>query len=167
MSVLLMLNMLLSSTIIFMKHPLSLGAALLMQTINVALISGTLNMNFWFSYILTLIMIGGMLILFIYMTSIASNEKFKFSSPIAIMYMIMMNLVTMLMMTDQFMWNENLNNSDMSELTSMMNFTLMLNKFTNYPNNLMMYLTVIYLFITLIAVVKITKMQEGPLRHKN
>nr|AXS65578.1 NADH dehydrogenase subunit 6 [Cleroidea sp. 4 KM-2017] len=167
MSFILIINLLVSFSIIFMKHPLSMGATLLLQTVLTALIIGTLNLTFWFSYILALIMIGGMLILFIYMTSIASNEKFKFSMLLMTIYMSIMSLSMITLLSDQYLWNLKMMNFEMNSFQSIMQFNLTLNKFTNFPNNLMMYLTIIYLFVTLIAVVKITKKNQGPLRHMN
>lgn len=48
----------------------------------VAIITGLYNYNYWYSYIIFLIIVGGMLVLFIYITRIASNEKFKYSNKI-------------------------------------------------------------------------------------
>lgn len=144
-----------------------MGATLLGQTILTALILGTLNLTFWFSYILTLIIIGGILILFIYITRIASNEKFKFSTPITIVYLITLITATISSFNDPFFWNLKLINNETNKLDSIIQFYLNLNKFTNYPNNSMIYLTIIYLFVTLIAVVKITKKNKGPLRTIN
>nr|YP_009995516.1 NADH dehydrogenase subunit 6 [Ochthebius viridis]QNP09971.1 NADH dehydrogenase subunit 6 [Ochthebius viridis] len=157
------MNMILSMLFLFMIHPLSMGMILLMQTIIITLITGFMNFNYWFSYILFLIMIGGMLVLFIYMTSVASNEKFKINNKIIIMTMIMM-FITMFMMFfyDKYLiMNNNFNNFIIDN-----NNYFMLSKFYNNPSNYIMFLMIIYLFITLIAVVKITNFKLGPLRQK-
>nr|ARH54543.1 NADH dehydrogenase subunit 6 [Ontholestes tessellatus] len=158
------LTLMFSVLFIFLNHPLSMGITMLMQAILVALISGLLNLNFWFSYILFLIMIGGMLVLFIYMTSIASNEKFKFSN-ILLLFMISMFFIAMIgyMAIDNLFfymisYSENLHSS--------FNYNTNLNKFLNYPSNIILFMMIIYLFITLIAVVKITDIKFGPLREK-
>nr|AXS65648.1 NADH dehydrogenase subunit 6 [Cleroidea sp. 3 KM-2017] len=165
MSLIMIINLMISMTFIFMKHPLSMGAILLIQTILIALIVGTLNMSFWFSYIVTLIMIGGMLILFIYMTSIASNEKFKFN-PLILIYMSAMFTVSMVIfMADQFFLNTKMYTTEITEMFKSQEFQLLMNKFINWPNSIMLYLTISYLFITLIAVVKITNIKQGPLRQ--
>nr|AXS65588.1 NADH dehydrogenase subunit 6 [Cleroidea sp. 5 KM-2017] len=167
MSMLLSINLTISATIVLLKHPLSLGGILLIQTILVALITGTLNMSFWYSYILALVMIGGMLILFVYMTSIASNEKFKFN-PVILIYMTLVFTVALITsIIDQYLMNITMNNQMMTEMSKVMQFQLMMNKYTNWPNNIMLYLTISYLFITLIAVVKITDIKQGPLRPTN
>nr|YP_009995490.1 NADH dehydrogenase subunit 6 [Ochthebius sculptoides]QNP09945.1 NADH dehydrogenase subunit 6 [Ochthebius sculptoides] len=159
---LLIMNLMFSMIFLFMIHPLSMGMILLMQTILISLITGFLNFNYWFSYILFLIMIGGMLVLFTYMTSVASNEKFNINNKLILMIITMLMMMILLLFNDKFLiMNNNLNNF------IYMNYNYyMLSKFYNNPSNYIMFLMIIYLFITLIAVVKITKFQLGPLRQK-
>jgi len=66
------------------KHPIAIGPILLIQTVIVCLIRGTTFKSFWFSYILFIIIIGGILVLFIYITRLASNETFSPSNKILI-----------------------------------------------------------------------------------
>nr|YP_010947535.1 NADH dehydrogenase subunit 6 [Hesperus amabilis]WGO76438.1 NADH dehydrogenase subunit 6 [Hesperus amabilis] len=154
----------LSCMFIFLKHPMTMGMNLMLQTILIAIFSGMLNVNFWFSYILFLIMIGGMLVLFIYMTSVASNEKFKFSLMMMIFFFIMLTLTFFI----YFMMDNNffhiLDFSEMFNFNTKMNLNM--SKFFNYPSNMMLFMMIIYLFITLIAVVNITDIKFGPLRQK-
>nr|QWB85919.1 NADH dehydrogenase subunit 6 [Epiglenea comes] len=154
----------LSLIFIFLNHPLSFGLILLMQTILTALITGTMSYNFWFSYILFLIMIGGMLILFIYMTSIASNEKFKFSSKLTLMFYLSL-FPTMLYMLDLYFFNI-MSNFDLNMYINNFSINLTLNKFINWPQNMIFMMMIIYLLITLIMIVKITNINYGPLRQK-
>nr|YP_010121900.1 NADH dehydrogenase subunit 6 [Necrodes littoralis]QRF92667.1 NADH dehydrogenase subunit 6 [Necrodes littoralis] len=163
MIMMMMMSLMLSFTFIFMSHPLSMGLILLSQTILIALISGIISMNFWFSYILFLIMIGGMLVLFIYMTSVASNEKFKFSILITIMNLSIMILFLPLNFIDNMLIYAN--NLNMENIMNEEIF-LSLSKFFNYPSSIILMMMIIYLFITLIAVVKITNISYGPLRQK-
>nr|ARH53750.1 NADH dehydrogenase subunit 6 [Calomicrus pinicola] len=156
------LMLLCSIMFMMMKHPLSCGLMLLLQTIFTALITGLMNFNFWFSYILFLIMIGGMLILFIYMTSIASNEKFKFNSKFFIMFIITFLTMSFMFMMDYYYFNFNMKIMDSVNIFT--NMSMM--KYINFPNNIMMLIMIIYLFITLIAIVKIAKTSYGPLRQK-
>lgn len=59
-------------------------------------------------------------------------------------------------------------NSEILNLTNLNNFlnedTLNLNKLYNFPTNLVTLLLINYLFLTLIAIVKITNIYQGPLR---
>nr|APX40327.1 NADH dehydrogenase subunit 6 [Altica ericeti] len=150
---------------LFVSHPLTNGCILLIQTILIALLSGLLNLNFWYSYMIFLIMIGGLLILFIYMTSIASNEKFKFNNMISI-FMLLTILSIFIIYFMNFLY------FDMAQIQEMKNFFLQkffqtsMLKYLNYPNNLIFMMMIIYLFITLIAVMKIIHFSYGPLRQK-
>nr|YP_009947904.1 NADH dehydrogenase subunit 6 [Aclees cribratus]QOH97072.1 NADH dehydrogenase subunit 6 [Aclees cribratus] len=160
------MNCTFSIIFIFLMHPLSMGSILLIQSIVISLISGFLYFNFWFGYILFLIMIGGMLVMFMYMTSIASNEKFYMSKKIFLFILIMMSINTfMFIFIDNFFSNLILSDSvNLLMSNKMNNFTLM--KMFNYPNYLMMILLMVYLLLTLIAVVKITGKNLGTLRQK-
>nr|QAY81961.1 NADH dehydrogenase subunit 6 [Mimastra sp. REN-2018] len=144
------------------NHPLSCGFMLLMQTIFTAMITGLMNINYWYSYILFLIMIGGMLILFIYMTSIASNEKFKFSMKLIIMASMMIIFMIFMIFIDfyymDFFKKMETNYNKMNMLSMM--------KYFNFPNYFIIIMMMTYLFITLIMTVKMTNFLYGPLRQK-
>lgn len=143
----------------FIKHPLSFGLILLLQTIYTCLISGLINLNFWYSYILFLVLIGGILILFIYITRIASNEKFKFNIKFLFIGRIVLFSVF-------YPINIDLNINDLIPIQINLNFRFSLTKYITYPNIFVYLIIIIYLFITLILTVKITKFSYGPLRQK-
>nr|AVC55941.1 NADH dehydrogenase subunit 6 [Ips grandicollis] len=156
----------LSWLFIFLKHPLTLGSILFFQTSLAALASSLLFSNSWYSYILFLIMIGGMLILFIYMTSIASNEKFLMPSKWKILSTFMaisFFLLFYLIMMDTFM--EKLINSKWTFFWFSENKPWSLSKFFNEPFNQMIIFLMIYLFLTLIASVKISGKTSKSLRQ--
>nr|ARH54270.1 NADH dehydrogenase subunit 6 [Curculionidae sp. 1 AH-2016] len=159
------INWMLSIMFMFLNHPLSLGCVLLIQTILMSLVSGLLYMNFWYSYILFLVMIGGMMVMFIYMTSIASNEKFKMPKNMIIFStMNLLLFIIIIIITDHYFSNSISPLSTSSKSLTMMNFSM--SKFFNYPNIFMMLSLMIYLLITLIAIVKITGKNFGTLRQK-
>nr|YP_009002409.1 NADH dehydrogenase subunit 6 [Henosepilachna pusillanima]AHH30004.1 NADH dehydrogenase subunit 6 [Henosepilachna pusillanima] len=146
-----------------MKHPLSLGLIILMQTIMISMLIGMMY-NFWYSYILFLILIGGLLILFIYMTSIASNEKFKTNfylilSFSLIIFSTMMNLIKTNFNINNYLYKNMLTNQNTST-----NF-LTLSKFMIFPQNKIFLITILYLLISMIAAIKICKFNYGPLRQ--
>nr|AYR05267.1 NADH dehydrogenase subunit 6 [Coleoptera sp. ACP-2013] len=164
-----MIMMMMSSIMfLFMNHPLSLGLILLIQTTLTAMLTGYLNYSYWFSYILFLIMIGGMLVLFMYMTSIASNEKFKFSFKLFIMLMTMIALCfpMMMMFMDKMLISIKFINLNMNKQSVLINELMSMNKYMNLPNNISLMIIIFYLLITLIAIVKITSIKYGPLRQK-
>nr|YP_009754000.1 NADH dehydrogenase subunit 6 [Cheirotonus gestroi]QIT06609.1 NADH dehydrogenase subunit 6 [Cheirotonus gestroi] len=154
-----------SMMILITKHPLSMGLILLIQTLTVTLTAGFFSHNYWFSYILFLVLIGGMLVLFIYMTSVASNEKFVYSPKTKIVMIISATMsIPILMINPLF---ANLNTMTSETFNNPKTFELSLNKFINMPSNMILYLLIIYLLVTLIAIVKITSMKTGPLRQYN
>nr|WOR80807.1 NADH dehydrogenase subunit 6 [Trisinuata sp.] len=162
-------SIMLTMTIMFMfiSHPLTMGMILLIQTLLISMWTGFMSINFWYSYILFIVMVGGMLILFIYMTSVASNEKFSFSKINLIIIMTMSMMIIMSMMTDQIYNVMDSMNSDLLMHKNLISFKLSLNKFIMYPMMMMSLTLIIYLLITLIAVSKITNIQSGPLRKYN
>ena len=145
-------------------HPLSIGLTLLIQTILISLAAGLSTYSYWFSYILFIIFLGGILVLFIYVTSLASNEAFSFSySTLAFSLIILFSLVPLTLIWDFFFnrFSAQLPLASLDIETSnvfiiswiyrvnLINFTLFI---------------IIYLLLTLIVVVKITNLFKGPLR---
>lgn len=146
-------------TFLLIRHPLSLRLILLIQTTLIAIQSGIVRLRFWFSYIIFLIIVGGILVLFIYITRIASNEKFtiKFklitiSAVMIILSLIFSNLDFITLETLSIIWKSR--------------ERLQLVKYLNFPTNFIILTIIIYLLITLIAVANISNVKYGPLRQK-
>nr|QZP41052.1 NADH dehydrogenase subunit 6 [Geoscapheus dilatatus] len=147
-----------------MNHPLAMGLILLIQTIMISMITGLSTQSFWFSYMLFLIFIGGMLVLFIYVTSLASNEMFIMSTKLLYLMMMIMPLLVFLMKMNFL----NLTNQECLMFLTINNSTpLPLLKLYSYPTGTLTIMMAIYLLITLIAVVKIINIFSGPLRQMN
>nr|ATY48741.1 NADH dehydrogenase subunit 6 [Gynaephora aureata] len=163
----------LSFIMFFFNNPLSMGFMILTQTILMCLLLGMITKTYWFLYILFLIYLGGLLIIFIYISSITSNELFNPSmnlkmlfifSSLFIFYILYFKINKIFMMNFSF-------NSGMNNLFSMKNLfininlnIINLNKIYNNHTFYIMLMLMIYLFITLIAMVKITNIFYGPLR---
>nr|WPN89775.1 NADH dehydrogenase subunit 6 [Sinoscolia sp. 1 GYN-2023a] len=151
------------------KTPLSMGLMLMIQTLTISLNSGMMSFNFWYSYILFLIMLGGMLILFIYISSLSSNMKFLINKNF-MNYLLYSSILIILILTMIFKFKFNLMfNSNILSLFNIeieQNFMLKmsLNKLYNKPTNSMMILMINYLLLTLFIMVKITNIKLGPLR---
>nr|AVN68001.1 NADH dehydrogenase subunit 6 [Cosmozosteria sp. B117] len=165
-----MMTTMMTTSILFtqMNHPLAMGLMLLIQTVIICMMTGLLSQSFWFSYILFLVFLGGMLILFIYVTSLASNEMFYFSMKMLISMVLIMILLLMLINNNDMI---NINNMEMmmhDNIYSKENeLTMILTKLYNQPTNMITIMLASYLFLTLIAVVKITNISKGPLRQMN
>nr|YP_009116508.1 NADH dehydrogenase subunit 6 [Zinaida nascens]YP_009136714.1 NADH dehydrogenase subunit 6 [Zinaida jigongi]AJD80549.1 NADH dehydrogenase subunit 6 [Zinaida nascens]AKE07319.1 NADH dehydrogenase subunit 6 [Zinaida jigongi] len=173
MKMFLSLNMIFISFImIFLKHPLSMGLMILIQTLLICLISGMIINTYWFSYILFLTFLGGLLVLFIYVSSIASNELFyiPFNNKILFLFMFFIIIFISIMFMYNLNWlNLFINSYEMNNLFNYFMFfnnenNINLTKFYNKQTYLLMFMLIIYLFITLVAVVKITNIFYGPLR---
>nr|YP_010500043.1 NADH dehydrogenase subunit 6 [Cryptocephalus dimidiatipennis]UWV18207.1 NADH dehydrogenase subunit 6 [Cryptocephalus dimidiatipennis] len=164
MMTLIMLILITSFLSCWLKHPLTLGLMLLMHTILIAILTGMMMLNFWSSYIIFLIMIGGMLILFIYMTSVASNEKFKFSYKFLVSTLFLMILPNSVFFVDKFLLSNKLKMIETFSSANKINTELFLNKFINFPNNMIYLMMIVYLLITLIAIVKISMKTKSTFR---
>nr|ATN95826.1 NADH dehydrogenase subunit 6 [Mesocapnia daxingana] len=155
-----------------MTHPLAMGMMLLLQTLLICLLTGVMAQSFWFSYVLFLVFLGGMLVLFIYVTSLASNEMFSLSLKMVMFSFLPMSVIGILLLTtDGSVWVSNLLNNDTLNMTDILVYqeaaVTPLLKLYNQPTSFITLMLVLYLFLTLIAVVKITSISYGPLRQSN
>lgn len=143
----------------------------MIQTLLTCLLSGILIKTYWFSYILFLTFLGGLLVLFIYVSRIASNELFSlnFYNKILIIIFFLITRIILIQLFYNIKWiNLNINNSEIYNFFNSILFfnenKINLNKLYNNQTSILTYLLIIYLFITLIAIVKITNIFYGPLR---
>nr|YP_009045530.1 NADH dehydrogenase subunit 6 [Neptis philyra]AHA03894.1 NADH dehydrogenase subunit 6 [Neptis philyra] len=157
----------------FISHPLAMGLLILIQTFLTCLLSGMKIKTYWFSYILFLIFLGGLLVLFIYVSSVASNELFK----ISLMNKFSFSFYIFLIFILSSLFKNNLNWMNFSFKDEMNNFFYVLffnnefnfnlSKLYNEQTYFLMMMMIIYLFITLIAIVKLQMFFFGPLRSFN
>nr|AFQ62208.1 NADH dehydrogenase subunit 6 [Xyletinus sp. XYL01] len=159
--ILFILSMIMMFSLFFisLNHPLITVLILILMSTLISLFTGILVNSFWFSYMLFLIMVGGMLVVFIYMTSVASNEKISINYKFLILSLLFSPLI---LVFNIFMKNL-MNNSSNMILKSQESMMI---KFMIFPYFMMMMMMIIYLLITLIATVKITRLNMGPLRQK-
>nr|YP_007627106.1 NADH dehydrogenase subunit 6 [Sphinx morio]AGG40705.1 NADH dehydrogenase subunit 6 [Sphinx morio] len=168
-----MIMIMLSLMMYFLNHPLSMGMMILIQTLLTCLLSGMMIKTYWFSYILFLTFLGGLLVLFIYVSSVAFNELFMFSNNMKMIFFLFVFLLFLIqiMFIKNLNWMNLNNNSEMNNFFEMFWFNnenkINMNKLYNNQSSMLMFLLIIYLFITLIAIVKITNIFYGPLRTFN
>lgn len=140
---------------IFLNHPLSIGIILILQTFLFSFFAGIIMPSFWYSYILILIFLGGLLILFIYVSSIASNEQIL-NKPLLTPFMIILvwfSILALFLIYDkQFIINDNI----LERYSPKWIFRISL--------SIISLFLIIYLFIVLLAIVKITKWWGGSIR---
>nr|YP_009525789.1 NADH dehydrogenase subunit 6 [Idioscopus clypealis]AXS67656.1 NADH dehydrogenase subunit 6 [Idioscopus clypealis] len=143
-----------------MKTPMSMGMILMLNTMMMTMLINKIMITSWLAMITFLMMIGGLLILFIYMSSLASNEKFKINMKMMMLLLIMLTLMDEFMQESYINETQNLLNMEMTEHLSM-------GKLYNKKSMSITLIMVMYLLLTMIVVTKMVKHYEGPLRSKN
>nr|YP_007627041.1 NADH dehydrogenase subunit 6 [Lithidiopsis carinatus]AGC22332.1 NADH dehydrogenase subunit 6 [Lithidiopsis carinatus] len=165
------LSNMLNLNFIKLNHPMSMMMMIIAQTFLICLITGTMMESFWLSYILFLTFLGGMLVLFIYITSIASNEMFYLKSSSIILSITIFMILTIMFLTLNMSMFTDLNKTsesvNMDMLINYQEMSVSLNKLYNNPTFIITMMLMIYLFLALLAVVKITNINQGPIRKMN
>nr|UFK32236.1 NADH dehydrogenase subunit 6 [Aguriahana digitata] len=151
--------MIFSSITLIMNNPMSMGLILLMQTITVIMFMNKIMISSWFAMITFMMMVGGLLIMFMYMSSIASNEKFKLKINLMIIMLIMVIIHDEMTLSNQI--------NETQELVMTSNFNLSLTKIYNEKSMMLTTMLVLYLLLTMISVTKMVKHHKGPLRAIN
>nr|WID87039.1 NADH dehydrogenase subunit 6 [Carausius sp.] len=156
MKMMMILNMMMNMMFMITKHPLSMGLTIIMQTIIISMMMNMMSKSAWFLLILFLMYVGGMMVLFIYVTSLIPNMMFSLKlKKIALMMLIMST--TIMMEKKMFTMN-----NDMINIKN-----TMLMKMYSSPFNIMIIMMALYLLFTMITVFKITELKKGPLRMMN
>nr|WRY72458.1 NADH dehydrogenase subunit 6 [Warodia biguttata] len=142
-----------------LKTPMSMGVVLMMQTMLVILFMNSIMTTSWFAMTTFMMMIGGLLIMFMYMSSIASNEKFKLKINLMVL------LILMITISEEMMCKNYLNETQEMLTSNNLNFSLM--KIYNSKSMGLTIMLVMYLLLTMISVTKMVKHHKGPLRAFN
>nr|AXS65085.1 NADH dehydrogenase subunit 6 [Elateroidea sp. 2 KM-2017] len=150
-----------SGLTILTNHPLMTSMIIISQTTIISLMTANIA-NPWYSFILFMITISGMMILFIYMTSMTSNKKMSINK-FMLLWMIMLPMI--MIMNKNTMEFKNWMTIMTNENT--MKLELSMNKFINFPSSMIMTFLMIYLFMMMTSSIKITFKNSGPMRQKN
>lgn len=134
------------------------------QTLVVSLLLGTLRKSFWFIYLLILIFIGGILVLFIYVTSIFPNEKF-INGNYGLLVWVTLTAVSLI--TYIILFNIIPNILELTNSISINRLLIPSIKIFSSKTRLILIFIVNYLFYCIIVVIKITNFFRGPLRKIN
>ncbi|KAG8338751.1 NADH dehydrogenase subunit 6 (mitochondrion) [Homalodisca vitripennis] len=145
--------------LILLKNPMSMGMMLIVQTLFMCMLMNKMMITTWFMMITFLMMIGGLMILFMYMSSIASNEKFKLNMNMTL------TMIIFIIISDEMM-NENqvMDKLELSENNPMEKISMI--KLYNEKSMIITMIMVMFLLLTMISTTKIVKLHEGPLRKK-
>nr|QBZ38196.1 NADH dehydrogenase subunit 6 [Stenocranus matsumurai] len=161
-----MFLIMMTNSMILMKlnHPISMGSMLIFQSILTALVTNLLSKNSWYSMILFITFSSGMMIMFIYMSSITSNEKFYPSIKQMIMFLTSIMMILMMSKDKTILfeskWMENFMSFEENEEKKS------IYKMISMKKILMTTLTTLIILIVLIAISSIINSHEGPLKIK-
>nr|CAL18261.1 NADH dehydrogenase subunit 6 [Xenos vesparum] len=141
------------------NHPLSLSIILTFQTLSTAMMMSFMNKTFWYSYLLIILMMGSMIMMFIYMTSLISNMKMNMN------FIYLMSIFLTPLIYENFYVNSM--ESQMFIKTSQNLEIYEINKI--YMNN--KYMILIYmlllLFLIMMFINKLVNLKMGPIRKIN
>nr|WAK83101.1 NADH dehydrogenase subunit 6 [Janus sp.] len=154
-------------------HPVQMMIYLIIMTTMMCLKISFMYSNFWFSYLLFLTMIGGILILFLYFVSLSSNELMNFSKYSHTMILINGTFTLALMLFKIYKFDpfsiismESLFNNLMfteKNWSNAMNF----NSFQMFNSNYKITLMIMaYLLFVLYTLMKMCMKFYGPLRQR-
>uniref|UniRef100_A0AAU8L1G5 NADH dehydrogenase subunit 6 n=1 Tax=Polychaeta sp. TaxID=3061522 RepID=A0AAU8L1G5_9ANNE len=136
-----------------MTTPLGLGLWILLLALMIAS-NMMFTMSSWFSFILFLIYIGGLLVMFAYFSAIDPNKKINLMSPLFIPILFMTML---LMMSAKLSWS-----TQLMEFSNQHQYSFPALFFSN--SAMFLIIMMLTLLLILISVVKITNRTQGPLR---
>lgn len=149
----------------FLSHPLSIGVSLLIITVIISLIVGVFHSSLWVSYATVLILLGGLLVIFIYVALLASNEIFKKNK-----FILLPLSLSVLASGVLFIVNPSIIEAPLRANLNLFNVSNKntldwLSDFYSYElSNLTLFL-IFYLLLTLLVVVYNTKNNHGTLRR--
>lgn len=131
-----------------------MGLILVIYAINVGLFRIYLSTS-WFLYLLVLVFLGGIMILIIYMSSLSANEKFyPRSSTVWILGIIVI------------LFTRQLNLSVAKGHNKFVLREIIINQLYFWSNFSRIIFLIIYLFITIVCIVKLVKFENGPLTKR-
>jgi hypothetical protein len=136
--------------IIFISHPIFFSVTLIVTSIMVGVICIKANLS-WFFYLLVLVFLGGVIVLIIYINTLAINEKFffyqiKYKPVYFFMFLVLIQI---------FFFKNNFIKINLSNFTPLGVYESI--------NFILLIFLMLYLLLTLICVVKLVKFEYGPL----
>merc|ERR1712212_1032302 len=143
-------------TIIFRKillnlvHPISLGLVLIFYSLLIGVARIMIRAP-WFFYLLVLVFLGGVIILIIYISTLAANEKFRAPTSFRVLILIFIIIGASFTIISYNYRNK-----------TSFNINIVINLY-EYSNGSLSIFLITYLLITMICVVKLVKFEKGPL----
>ena len=145
------MSLLLVQLIFYASHPISLGLILVI----LSLITGAFLIKIrisWFFYLLVLVFLGGVIVLIIYIRTLAANEKIFFKVTNKMVIFTFSSLIILLFL---------LLEKNLKIKTSI--GVIVAGSLYECSNISTLIFLIIYLLLTIVCVVKLVKFESGPL----
>lgn len=154
--------------IIYSSHPIFITLLLITYRILICLNISKWRKNFIYSIILFLIIISGLLIIFLYFSSLISNEQIIIFYNLNLFYIFIINLILFYLIYFNKNFLINLYFSISKEINSFYNinykpFINIINLY-EYPFNNLTILCIIFLLISLFSIIKLCSTKSSPIR---
>jgi len=135
----------------YFSHPISIGLILVLLSILSGAILIKMNIT-WFFYLLVLVFLGGVIVLIIYISTLAANEKFFLSVDIVKRGVrVVVSLATIIVFYQKYVY------------VKISSGGIIASVLYEGPNTSLLVFLIFYLLLTLVAVVKLVKFESGPL----
>lgn len=142
------------------KPPILILASIIIQAFIICVLLKSLFKTAWFSLILFLIFVGGLIILFIYIISLASNNEITFNriqiNYIKFIAVLIITLLFSIMAPSTIKINSSINQ---------INLTYFLNKIYSLAAMTPISIVILYLLLVLLITVSVALLKRGPLRR--
>nr|YP_010586154.1 NADH dehydrogenase subunit 6 [Ecnomus latus]UZZ43903.1 NADH dehydrogenase subunit 6 [Ecnomus latus] len=151
--------------LILLNHPMSISMLLIIQILISCIMMNFILQMTWFSYILFIIIIGGLMILFMFMCAMSSNNKFKLN----LNYCMFISLLSIMLINWKNMKMINLNYKSIQFIDSfyIKNESMNLSKFL-FPQSIMLLcMMIIILLFIMIIINKMNYINNSPFRQIN
>nr|YP_009501954.1 NADH dehydrogenase subunit 6 [Pariaconus pele]AWU49022.1 NADH dehydrogenase subunit 6 [Pariaconus pele] len=156
--ILLTSTMIMTTCVPLVKTPLTMGMVIFMQTVIICSLTRMISMSSWLPFTMFLVMASGLMIIFMYVTSICSNKKFSF---------IKMNMIFLMPILIMFMWLKDIfyfPYKDNLQIKDLFNHEFL--KLYTHMNIFSSTFMFMYLLLMLIIMINLLLLNKGPMRKK-
>lgn len=138
-------------------HPVIIVVIIRIQSLTISIAIAYSSSSAWFSLILFLVFIGGLIVLFVYISSLASNETFtqkNYFLNLNLIFLFISALIILIFKEEIFI-----------DKRIKINTKELIIKIYSNNNFEITFIIILYLLIVLIVAVTIISIYEGPLRR--
>lgn len=148
-------------------HPIYILILIMIYRGIICFIISSWSYNFIYSIILFLIIVRGILIIFLYFSSLISNDQTKFNINLPLIFRFFLNIIIFLYIIKYFNYpNYNFNETLISFILNNNSFNNILHLFSHPYRNITI-ICILYLLLTLFTIIKICSIKTSTLRKLN